>query len=131
MSPLNETFKALSDKTRRQILKFLHEGDLTAGEIADHFDMTKPSISHHLNLLKQADLISDRRQGQNIYYSLNTSVFEEIMGWFLEFKGSKPEENSEEDNDSVLDGRPEALEQDGNDTLGTKKDKGDEYGKRK
>jgi len=131
MSPLNETFKALSDKTRRQILKFLHEGDLTAGEIADHFDMTKPSISHHLNLLKQADLISDRRQGQNIYYSLNTSVFEEIMGWFLGFKGSKPEENSEEGNDLVLDGRPEALEQDGNDTLGTKKDKGDEYGKRK
>ena len=85
MSPLNETFKALSDKTRRQILKLLREGELTAGEIADQFDMTKPSISHHLNLLKQADLISDRRQGQNICYSLNTSVFEEIMGWFLEF----------------------------------------------
>ena len=131
MSPLNETFKALSDKTRRQILKFLHEGDLTAGEIADHFDMTKPSISHHLNLLKQADLISDRRQGQNIYYSLNTSVFEEIMGWFLEFTGSKPEENFEEDNDLIRDGKPEALDKTGKDTLGTKKDKGDEYGKRK
>jgi len=91
MSPLNETFKALSDKTRRQILKLLREKDLTAGEIAEQFDMTKPSISHHLNLLKQADLISDRRQGQNIYYSLNTSVFEEIMGWFLEFTGKQPE----------------------------------------
>jgi ArsR family transcriptional regulator, arsenate/arsenite/antimonite-responsive transcriptional repressor len=97
MSPLNETFKALSDKTRRQILKLLHEQDLTAGEIADQFDMTKPSISHHLNLLKQADLISDRRQGQNIVYSLNTSVFEEIMGWFLEFTGKQPEEILEEE----------------------------------
>lgn len=92
MSPLNETFKALSDKTRRQILKLLRAGDLTAGEIADHFDMTKPSISHHLSMLKQADLISDRRQGQNIYYTLNTSVFEGIMGWFLEFTGKQPEE---------------------------------------
>ncbi|MEM5816959.1 MAG: autorepressor SdpR family transcription factor [Desulfitobacterium hafniense] len=92
MSPLNETFKALSDKTRRQILKLLRAGDLTAGEIADHFDMTKPSISHHLNMLKQADLISDRRQGQNIYYTLNTSVFEGIMGWFLEFTVKQPEE---------------------------------------
>ncbi|MEL1133785.1 autorepressor SdpR family transcription factor [Desulfitobacterium sp. THU1] len=92
MSPLNETFKALSDKTRRQILKLLHAGDLNAGEIADHFEMTKPSISHHLNLLKQADLISDRRQGQTIIYTLNTSVFEEIMGWFLEFTGKHPDE---------------------------------------
>lgn len=92
MSPLNETFKALSDKTRRQIIKLLQARDLTAGEIADHFDMTKPSISHHLNMLKQADLISDRRQGQHIYYSLNTSVFETIMGWFLEFTGKQPEE---------------------------------------
>ncbi|NMA68978.1 MAG: winged helix-turn-helix transcriptional regulator [Desulfitobacterium sp.] len=97
MSPLNETFKALSDKTRRQILRLLREQDLTAGEIADHFDITKPSISHHLNTLKQADLISDRRQGQNIIYSLNTSVFEEIMGWFFEFtekssKSPKPDQ---------------------------------------
>ncbi|AFM02138.1 MULTISPECIES: autorepressor SdpR family transcription factor [Desulfitobacterium] len=92
MSPLNETFKALSDKTRRQILKLLRAEDLTAGEIADHFDMTKPSISHHLNILKQSDLISDRRQGQNIYYSLNTSVFEGIMSWILEFTVKQPEE---------------------------------------
>lgn len=135
MSPLNETFKALSDKTRRQILKFLHEGDLTAGEIADHFDMTKPSISHHLNLLKQADLISDRRQGQNIYYSLNTSVFEEIMGWFLEFTGKQPGEDLEEDptNDEVLelDVKPKELEHVSKDALRTKKAKGDENGKGK
>ncbi|AHF08105.1 autorepressor SdpR family transcription factor [Desulfitobacterium metallireducens] len=87
MSPYNETFKALSDKTRRQILRDLRDGEMSAGEIADHFDMTKPSISHHLSLLKQADLISDRRQGQNIIYSLNTSVFEDVMGWFLELLG--------------------------------------------
>lgn len=131
MSPLNETFKALSDKTRRQILKFLHEGDLTAGEIADHFDMTKPSISHHLNLLKHADLISDRRQGQNIYYSLNTSVFEGIMGWFLEFTGKQPGEDLEEDPKSdeglELGAKPEGLEQAVKGTLSTKKAKGDEY----
>lgn len=91
MSPLNDTFKALSDQTRRQILKLLHEKDLSAGEIAEHFEMTKPSISHHLNILKQADLISDRRQGQNIYYSLNTSVFESVMAWFLAFTSDSSE----------------------------------------
>lgn len=107
MSPLNETFKALSDKTRRQILKLLRAEDLTAGEIADHFDMTKPSISHHLNMLKQADLISDRRQGQNIYYSLNTSVFEEIMGWFLEFTGKQPEELDFYQDEKDLDDTPQ------------------------
>lgn len=86
----NETFKALSDKTRRQILRDLRSGEMSAGEIADHFDMTKPSISHHLSILKQADLISDRRRGQNIMYSLNTSVFEDVMGWFMEFLGKAP-----------------------------------------
>lgn len=96
MSPLNETFKALSDKTRRQILRLLRDGELTAGEIADHFEMTKPSISHHLNLLKQAELISDRRQGQNIFYSLNTSVFEDVMGWFLELMGESREKHEGE-----------------------------------
>lgn len=90
MSPYNETFKALSDKTRRQILRYLRDGDMSAGEIADRFEMTKPSISHHLNILKQADLISDQRQGQNIIYSLNTSVFEEVLGWFTELIGKDP-----------------------------------------
>lgn len=95
MSPYNETFKALSDKTRRQILRYLRDGEMSAGEIADHFEMTKPSISHHLNSLKQADLISDRRQGQNIIYSLNTSVFEEVMGWFIELMGKDPNDFKE------------------------------------
>lgn len=90
MSPSNSTFKALSDKTRRQILRYLRDGEMNAGEIADRFEMSKPSISHHLNILKQADLISDRRQGQNIIYALNTSVFEEVMGWFMELMGKDP-----------------------------------------
>lgn len=81
----NSVFKALSDPSRRKILQLLKERDMTAGEIAECFDISKPSISHHLNLLKQADLVSDERQGQNIYYSLNTTVFQEVLGFFLNF----------------------------------------------
>lgn len=91
------TFKALSDDTRREILKLLKEGDLSAGEIAEAFSITKPSISHHLNILKQADLVLDERQGQNIIYSLNTSVMDDILGWILEFTGNKGDDKSEED----------------------------------
>ncbi len=80
------TFKALSDGTRREILKLLKYRNLSAGEIAGEFDISKPSISHHLNILKQADLIWDERQGQNIIYSLNTSVMDELMNWIMEFK---------------------------------------------
>lgn len=83
MSLLNLPFKALSDPTRRGIIMLLKEGDLTAGEIADQFEMTKPSISHHLNMLKQAHLVQDERRGQNIYYSLNTTVFQEVVNWFF------------------------------------------------
>jgi len=82
---LNETFKALSDPTRRKILRLLREKDLTAGEIAEYFDISKPSISHHLNILKNADLIMGDKQGQNIYYSLNTTAVQEITNWFFEF----------------------------------------------
>ncbi|HBV87413.1 autorepressor SdpR family transcription factor [Desulfosporosinus sp.] len=89
-----ETFKALSDNTRRQILRYLKERDLSAGEIAEKFNMSKPSISHHLTILKQADLVSDRRQGQSIIYSLNTSVFEELVGVLMEFISKTP--NSDE-----------------------------------
>lgn len=84
MSNQNSVFKALSDPSRRKILMLLKEKDLTAGEVAEHFDMTKPSISHHLNILKQANLVLDERQGQNISYSLNTTVFQEVMRFFLE-----------------------------------------------
>ncbi len=81
---MNETFKALADPTRRQIINLLKEQDMTAGDIAEHFDISKPSISHHLNLLKQANIILDQRQGQFIFYSLNTTVFQELIGWLLQ-----------------------------------------------
>lgn len=79
----NSVFKALSDPTRRNILQLLKYKDLSAGEIADQFEISKPSISHHLNLLKQANLVLDERRGQNIYYSLNTTVFQEVLRFFL------------------------------------------------
>lgn len=82
---LNQAFKALSDPTRRKILDLLKEKDLTAGAIAEQFKMRKPSISHHLSILKQAELIRDERQGQHIVYSLNTTVFQELMKWTLNF----------------------------------------------
>ncbi|KWX80471.1 autorepressor SdpR family transcription factor [Paenibacillus jilunlii] len=88
---MNESFKALADPTRRQILRLLREKDRTAGEIADYFNMSKPSISHHLNALKHAGLVQDERQGQFILYSLDTTVLEEVLGWFLEFTGTGKE----------------------------------------
>ncbi|HZG15740.1 MAG TPA: autorepressor SdpR family transcription factor [Candidatus Bathyarchaeia archaeon] len=89
---MNDTFKALADPTRRQIIRLLKERDMSAGEIADHFSMTKPSISHHLNILKHAKLILDERKGQSILYSLNTTVVQDVMGWFLGIIGGKTEE---------------------------------------
>ncbi|HPA53376.1 MAG TPA: autorepressor SdpR family transcription factor [Thermoanaerobaculia bacterium] len=83
MSDTGLVFKALSDPTRRRILEYLREGDLNAGEIAERFDMTKPSISHHLSLLKQAGLVEDTRRGQNIVYSLDTTVFQEALRFLL------------------------------------------------
>jgi ArsR family transcriptional regulator len=85
MPDQNSVFKALSDPSRRKILQMLKDKDLTAGEIANFFNISKPSISHHLNLLKQANLVIDERQGQNIYYSLNTTVFQELLGFFMDF----------------------------------------------
>lgn len=80
-----EAFEALADPTRRHILELLRTKDLTAGEIAEHFDMTKPSLSHHLNTLKTAGLVDAERDGQNIIYSLNTSVLQGLMSWFYTF----------------------------------------------
>ncbi|NPC91817.1 winged helix-turn-helix transcriptional regulator [Bacillus sp. WMMC1349] len=82
---MNQTFKALADPTRRKILKLLKDKDLTAGEISAHFQMSKPSISQHLKILKLAELIQDEKKGQYIIYSLNTTMFQEIMGWALSF----------------------------------------------
>src|SRR6516225_1118327 len=76
---INEVFKALADPTRRRILQLLQDGEMTAGELAQRFDMAKPSVSHHFNVLKQADLIVSRRDGQQIYYGLNTTVVEDML----------------------------------------------------
>ncbi|HYH03647.1 MAG TPA: autorepressor SdpR family transcription factor [Bacillota bacterium] len=83
---MNIVFQALSDPTRRKILKMLKEKDLSAGEIADAFNISKPSISHHLNILKQAELVINEKKGQNVIYSLNTTTFQDVIQWFYEFK---------------------------------------------
>ena len=80
-----EGFKALADPTRRRILELLETDDLTAGELDAHFDISKPTLSHHLATLKAADLVTDERHGQNIVYSLNTTVMQDLIGWFLGF----------------------------------------------
>ncbi|MFR3225826.1 MAG: autorepressor SdpR family transcription factor [Blautia massiliensis (ex Durand et al. 2017)] len=90
-----DAFKALADPTRRRILELLAQGELTAGEIAAHFDMTKPSVSHHLNILKGAGLISDERRGQNIIYSINLTLFQELVKWFYDAKLIKGETDDE------------------------------------
>ncbi|PXW88985.1 ArsR family transcriptional regulator [Streptohalobacillus salinus] len=82
---MKEAFKALADPTRRKILDLLKAKDLTAGQIADHFDMSKPSISQHLRLLKQAGLVEDEKQGQYVYYHLNITVFQELISWAMTF----------------------------------------------
>ncbi|MDX2245656.1 MAG: autorepressor SdpR family transcription factor [Bacteroidia bacterium] len=86
---MNELFKALNDPTRRKILEMLREKDLTAGEIADAFEMTKPSISHHLDLLKQAKVVIAVKEGQFIRYSLSTTVLDDLLGWVLSFNDAK------------------------------------------
>jgi len=83
---MNDVFKALSDPTRRHILDLLRDEDLTAGEISDNFEMSKPSISNHLKILKSAGLILDRKQGQFIYYSLNSTVLQDVIKWLLDKK---------------------------------------------
>jgi ArsR family transcriptional regulator, arsenate/arsenite/antimonite-responsive transcriptional repressor len=95
--PRNEAFKALADPTRREILRLLRGGERTAGELAQHFDMTKPSMSHHFTVLKQADLIAARRQGQQIYYFLNTTVVEDLLAliWGLLADHDGPKEDGQ------------------------------------
>ena len=86
---MNLLFKALNDPTRRDILEMLKHRDMTAGEIAAGFNMTKPSISHHLDLLKQAQLVTAVKEGQFIYYSINLTVLDEILKWFVQFSNKK------------------------------------------
>ncbi len=83
---MNAIFKALNDATRREILELLKEKDLTAGDIADSFDISKPSISHHLDILKRADLIASEKKGQYVIYSINTTIMEDVLQWILTFK---------------------------------------------
>ena len=80
----NEAFKAIADPTRREILRLLRRGEMTAGDLAQRFDMTKPTMSHHFSVLKDADLLTSRRDGQQIWYGLNTTVVQDLMAWALD-----------------------------------------------
>jgi ArsR family transcriptional regulator len=91
-SASNNAFKAIADPTRREILCMLRKEEMTAGELAERFDMTKPTMSHHFAVLKAADLISSRREGQTIWYALKTTVMEDVLAWALDMAhGSKGE----------------------------------------
>lgn len=83
---MNSLFKALNDETRRKIIELLKEKDMNAGEIAEHFNISKPSISHHLDILKQADLIRCVKNGQFMEYSLNTTILEDLLNWIINIK---------------------------------------------
>ena len=85
MSPSsNRAFKALADPTRREILNLLRRGEMTAGALAERFDMTKPTMSHHFAVLKEADLLTSRRDGQQIWYGLNTTVVQDLLAWAMD-----------------------------------------------
>ncbi|KGK81746.1 MULTISPECIES: autorepressor SdpR family transcription factor [unclassified Clostridium] len=81
---MSKAFKALSDETRREILKLLNKGDMSAGEISEHFNMSKPSISKHLDILREAELITSEKKGQFVIYSINTTILQEVLGSFLD-----------------------------------------------
>lgn len=83
---MNYLFKALNDETRRQILELLKDNDMSAGDIADAFNISKPSISHHLDILKRADLVSSEKRGQFIIYSINTTILEDVLQWIITLK---------------------------------------------
>jgi DNA-binding transcriptional ArsR family regulator len=85
----NLIFKALADPTRREILRLLRNREMTAGDLAERFDMTKPTMSHHFALLKEADLIGSRREGQTIWYGLNTTVLQDVVAWAMDL--SRPD----------------------------------------
>lgn len=92
-----DAFKALSDPTRREILRLLKRGEMTAGAIADNFAMSKPSVSHHLSVLKHAGLVFAERRGQEIVYSLDTTVFQDVMTYVLEVFGPSEEETRDDE----------------------------------
>jgi DNA-binding transcriptional ArsR family regulator len=84
----NKAFKALADPTRREILSLLRKGEMKAGDLAERFDMTKPSMSHHFAVLKDADFVTSRREGQQIWYGLNTTVVQDLMAWAMDLIGN-------------------------------------------
>lgn len=81
---MDRVFKALSDPTRREILRLLGRQEMNAGQLAERFDMTKPTMSHHFAVLKEADLITSRREGQQIWYALNTTVLQDVLRWAMD-----------------------------------------------
>lgn len=92
---IQDTLKALADPIRREILNLLKNGRLSAGEICEHFSVTGASISRHLAILKEADLIRNKREGKFIYYELNTSVLEDVMLWIIDLKGVSDDEGND------------------------------------
>lgn len=90
-----QSFKALSDPIRREILRLLQHGPMAAGDIAIRFDLSGATISHHLSILREAGLVLDEKQGKYIYYELNMSVVDEIIGWMTGLKGEKTNEETE------------------------------------
>lgn len=93
MSNLNKVFNALSDETRRKILVLLKKGSMNAGQIAEHFDISKPSITFHLKILKEAELVESKKRGQFVIYTLRVSVFEEAMMLFMNMLKTGEKEN--------------------------------------
>lgn len=89
---MGNVFRALSDPTRRKMLNLLHKSDMTAGEIAEHFSMKPPSISHHLSILKDAELVQREKIGQNVIYSINTTVLQDVLNWIIELQGDSHED---------------------------------------
>ena len=89
---INELFKALSDENRRKILDLLRFGDMTAGEIAEHFEISKAGISQHLSVLKNAELVYAMKKGQYVFYSLNSTVFQDVLKWVVQFNSNRKEE---------------------------------------
>jgi ArsR family transcriptional regulator, arsenate/arsenite/antimonite-responsive transcriptional repressor len=90
---LNTVFKAIADPTRREILRLLRKEEMSAGAVAGHFDMTKPTMSHHFAVLREAGLITSRREGQTIWYALDTTVLDDVLAWTMDMaRGAKGEQ---------------------------------------
>lgn len=92
MNSANSAFKAIADPARREILRLLRQGEMRAGDLSAHFDMSKPTMSHHFAVLTEADLITRRREGQTIWYGLNTTVLQDVLAWMLDLAGELPNE---------------------------------------